>query len=149
VSERGSQDSILKLLDAYGRGFGDDRATVISRRGPPRHVTSRPASNGSDSVFVLEYPGASFQLVRWMDVQREVMSSIRVWGQLSGLPPVVSLGSTTRSELLSRVGPPDYSQVAGDSTILSYNPPEIATDFIEFYVVRDTLRLLRWAYRVG
>jgi len=52
---------------------------------------------------------------------------------------------TTRSHLLTILGPPNYTKVLSDSTVLSYQLPS-ATDLIEFYMVRDTVRVLRWRF---
>jgi hypothetical protein len=149
VPEPTTEDSVLKGLDRYGRTFGDDQASVVARMGPPRGVTVRAASNGIDSLFAFEYPGASFLLWRRTADRLERLLSFRVWGQLPGLPAVVSLGTTTRADILTKLGPPDFSDVVADSTILSYPTPDIPTDFLDFYIVRDTLRVLKWAYRVG
>jgi len=145
-----TRDSVLKLLEDYGHWFGDDRATVISRLGAPQHVVASATLNGIDTTFVLTYPAASFELWRRPADQIESLDEIRAWGLLPGLPRVISLGLTTRSDLLAKLGPSDYNaQAVADSTILSYALPSTPTALIEFYVVRDTLRLLRWRHRMG
>ncbi len=146
--QRAPRDSILKLLHEYARGFGDDRATVISRLGAPRHVATRTATNGIDTLFLLEYPSASFLVSRESADHREILPDIRAWGPLPGLPPVITFGLTTRSHLLTILGPPNYTKVLSDSTVLSYQLPS-ATDLIEFYMVRDTVRVLRWRFYMG
>ena len=138
----------MKLLRDYGRWFGDDRATVISRLGVPPHIATRTATNGIDTLFLLEYPNASFLVSRGTADQIEILPDIRARGPLPGLPPVISLGLTTRSTLLTILGSPDYTKVLTDSTVLSYQLPNV-TDLIEFYIVRDTVRVLRWRFYMG
>ena len=117
----------------------------MSRLGSPRHVAARTATNGIDTLFLLEYPSASFLVSRETADQREILPDIRLWGPLSGLPPVITFGLTTGSHLLTILGPPNYTKVLSDSTVLSYQLPS-ATDLIEFYMVRDTVRVLRWRF---
>ena len=147
-TEPPTRDSALKLLRDYGRWFGDDRATVISRLGAPPHIATRTATNGIDTLFLLEYPNASFLVSRGTADQIEILPDIRARGPLPGLPPVISLGLTTRSTLLTILGSPDYTKVLTDSTVLSYQLPNV-TDLIEFYIVRDTVRVLRWRFYMG
>ena len=80
--------------------------------------------------------------------QIEILPDIRARGPLPGLPPVISLGLATRSTLLTILGSPDYTKVLADSTVLSYQLPNV-TDLIEFYIVRDTVRVLRWRFYMG
>jgi hypothetical protein len=148
VPEAGEQGSVLKLLDDYGRRFGDDRATTISRLGTPNRVRTQATSNGIDTIFVLEYRGASFEFVRRTANHRDYLMEFRVWEQLPGLPPAISLGSTTRSNVVTMLGPPQYSAMIADSAVISYEAPG-GPDLIEVYVVRDTVRVLRWRYRMG
>jgi hypothetical protein len=155
-TEVSARDSVLKLLDDYGRSFGEDRASVISRLGTPHHVATRVALDGTrmalggaDSTIVLRYLYASFELSLPKADYPETLWTIRVWGRLPGLPPMISFGSTTRSDVTTMLGPPDYSDMIADSTVLSYGSPKAATDLINLYMVRDTLRVLEWAYRVG
>lgn len=144
-----ARDSVLKALEDYGLWFGDDRATVISRLGAPDRIEATASQTPGDSIFALRYAAASFELSRGAD-HIEMLHEIRAWGPLPDLSKVVSLGATTRSDLLAKLGLSDYrSQTLADSSILSYALPERPTDLIEFYIVRDTLRLLRWRYRMG
>ncbi|HLB35324.1 MAG TPA: hypothetical protein VJL31_02005 [Gemmatimonadales bacterium] len=103
-------------------------------------------------MFLLQYPTASFSVLRWTADEFEGMSEIRVGGPLTGLPPIVSPGLTTRSQVLIMLGPSDYrphpSEVLADSTVLIYQLPS-GTDLIALYVVRDTVRVLRWRFRMG
>ncbi len=142
------RDSILKLLHDYGRRFGDNGATVTSRLGAPRHIATRTATHGIDTRFLLAYPSASFLVSRETADKREILPDIRVWGPLPGLPPVISFGLTTGLHLLTIRGPPNYTKALSDSTVLSYQLPS-ATDLIEFYMVRDTVRVLRWRFYMG
>lgn len=145
-----SQDSLLKLLYEFGQGFGDDRATVISRLGAPQRVGMKATVQGIDSIFVLEYPGASFEGVRWTAGQHEMLFEIRVRGPLPGLPPAPTIGATTRAQLVTMLGSPDSKDVRGDSTFLAYQLPNPdRSDLLEFSIVRDTVRVARWRFRMG
>jgi len=145
------RDSILQLLDDYGRSFGDERATVISRLGTPTRVTTR-LIKGIDTLFLLQYPTASLSVRVWTAEQVEELDEIRVWGPLPGLPPVISLGVTTRPQLLAMLGNPDYrsSEVLVDTIPLVYDlgDPDF-TVLLTLYVVGDTVRVLKWQFRMG
>jgi hypothetical protein len=149
TAEPEARVSILKALHRFGRGFGDDRTTVISRLGAPSHVVTRPATNGVDTLYLLAYPDASFLVSRTTADQSEILPDIRVWGRLPGLPPDIHPGLTTRSQLLRLLGPPDYTSALADSTVLSYQMVPDVTDLIEFYVVNERVRILRWRFYMG
>jgi hypothetical protein len=79
-----------------------------------------------------------------------MLSMIRLWGPAVGFPPVVAIGGTTQSDLIATLGAADYGpQTVADSTVLSYQWFGPDSELIEFYVVRDTLRLVRWRFRMG
>ena len=152
------RDSVLTALSEYGQWFGDDRATVTSRFGPPIRVTTQqtrsrayryhPAASLSraDTFFVLEYANASFEVTVANADSLEMLWTIRVWGPVSKFPDVVSCGATTRAELVAMLGAADYTpDLVADTTVLSYQHGDI----IEFHIVDDTLRLVAWRFRMG
>jgi len=142
--------SILHLLSDYGYSFGEERATVVARLGPPNSVTTGPGVFGADTTFTLTYPEAVVQLAYWNADQHELMVGIRIWGALRDLPPVVLPGVTTRSDLLDMLGPPDYGpRAVADTTVWTYDGGGWATELLAFYTVRDTVRVIRWRFRMG
>ena len=145
-----ARDSIIKLLSDYGHWFGHNRATVISRLGTPHHIATTVGRSGADTIFVLAYPNASFDLSLRNADQLETLWEIRVWAPLPGMPSVISLGATTQAALLAMIGRPDYAPpVLGDSTVLSYQWFAPYSELVAFYLVRDTVRLVRWRFRIG
>jgi hypothetical protein len=145
-----ARDSILILLSEYGHSFGDNRASVVSRLGTPDSTVSEPVSSGADTVLVLWYPYASFHITRRNADQLEMLMAIRAWRQKPELPSVVSFGTTTRAQLEGTLGPPDFiPQITGDSTALSYQWFGPDSELIELTLVNDTLRLVRWRFRMG
>jgi len=145
-----TRDSVLASLSNYGHSFGDERASVVRRLGSPQRVETRVAASGADSVFVLVYRGASFGgSVRNSD-RLEMLSTIRLWAPAAGFPSVFSIGGTSQSSLIKMLGAADYGpQTVADSTVLSYQWFGPDSELIEFYVVHDTLRLVRWRFRMG
>ncbi len=162
------RDSLLKMLSDYGNSFGDDRAGITARMGPPVGVRVFDAKrstyryhpvvplSGADSLVVLDYPTASFEMTPPnSDAPEEVLWTVRIWGVLPGLPPVIVPGQTTRSQLLALFGDPDHAPAFelppdNDSSVVIYESPfGRFTELIGFFVVRDTVRLIRWQFRVG
>jgi hypothetical protein len=143
------RDSLLKVLDVYGRGFGDDRATVIARMGRALHESA--TLEGIDTLIRFTYPSASFIFTRSTAHRVDNLDEIRVWGPLPGWPRVIALGATTQSQLLAALGTPqDRIDTKGDSTVLPYEliDPDFTVVF-ECYVVHDTVRVVRWRFRMG
>jgi len=58
------------------------------------------------------------------------------------------LWTARRTLIPIALGPPNYTKVLSDSAVLSYQLPSV-TDLIEFYLVRDTVRVLRWRFYMG
>lgn len=140
-------DSILKLLDNYGRWLGNDRATIISRLGRPTRVDA-PADPNLYASLHLECPWARFRL--WRSAQGEHVTHIKVSGPLRGLPPVISWGSTTRSQVVALLGEPHYraTGMGEETSELRYDLPSIIEtgnpNEISFIMVRDTVRHISW-----
>jgi len=79
-----------------------------------------------------------------------MLSTIRSWAPAAGFPSVFSIGGTRQSGLIKMLGAADYGpQTVADSTVLSYQWFGPDSELIEFYVVHDTLRLVRWRFRMG
>jgi hypothetical protein len=144
------RDSVLSALSRYGHGFGDSRATVQSRLGAPRHVDTIVATNGTDTLYLLEYAGASFLVHRWTAAKREILPEIRIWESQPDMASVPRLGQTTRAALVAMVGASNYRvSTAADSTVLKYQWFGPDSELIEFYFVQDTLRLIRLRFYMG
>ena len=142
--------SILPLLSAYGYSLGEERVTVVARLGPPDSVTAGPGIFGADTTFALWYPEAVVQVAHWNADEHELMGGIRVWGTLPDLPPVVSPGVTTRSNLRAWLGRPHYKpRAVADTTVWTYDGGGWATELIRFYMVRDTVRVIFLQFRMG
>jgi hypothetical protein len=121
----------------------------MSRMGHPLRTTPRLLGNG-DTMIDLEYAGATFTVWRGTVPLAENLLEVRVWRPMPGLHPVV-LGATSIAQVRSLLGPTYYKeQLEADSTIASYDlPTHDFTSLIQFYAVRDTVRLIRWRFRVG
>jgi len=82
------------------------------------------------------------------------MYEMRVWGLLTGLPDLLALGGTTRSQLIGLLGTSQYKpydvNALADTAVFIYDlrDPEF-TVLLECYLVADTLRVLRWRFRMG
>jgi len=140
---------VLATLSRFANSFADDRRTIIARLGAPGRTTTRTLRVPADTAFTLSYPDASFDVVRYAD-GIEMLMEVRIWGALSGLPPSIALGATTRSELVTLVGTPSYKErVLADTTALVYQWFGSYSELGEFYLVADTVRLIRWRFRMG
>ena len=144
-----TRHSVLRLLSDYSYSFGEERATVVALLGPPDSVTTGPGF-GADTTFTLTYPDAVFQLRHWNADHVGWMVSIRMWGALPDLPPVVFPGVTTRADLVDMLGSPWYRpRAVADTTIWTYDGGGWAQALISFYMVRDTVRVIRWRFHMG
>lgn len=140
---------IERIYD-YGVSFGGSLAEIEGALGAPLSADTsleqnRHVRDATDSLFVLRYDGLSFELNRPGPVDRELLTSVAMTAADRGLPGGMRIGTTTRGDLTGALGAPESTRSRGDTTILSYTPPDRAADrFVEFHLAGDTLRQVRW-----
>lgn len=154
VIEDGETDlrvtSPVERIYDYGLSFGESRSAIEETLGTPLSADTsleqnRHVRDATDSLFVLRYAGLTFALNRPGPVDGDLLTSVGMTSADRELPGGVRIGSTTRDHLTRRLGTPESTRPRGDTTILSYTPPGRAAErFVEFHVVRDTLRRVRW-----
>lgn len=141
--------SVERIYD-YGLSFGEGLAEIEGTLGPPASVDTslepnRHVRDATDSLFVLRYDGLAFELNRPGPVDGELLTSVAMTAADRELPGGVRIGATTRNDLADDLGAPESTRSRGDTVVLSYLPPGAAADrFVEFHLVGDTLRRVRW-----
>lgn len=154
VIEDGETDgwatSPVERIYDYGLSFGERISQIEETLGAPLSADTslernRHVRDATDSLFVLRYAGLTFELNRPGPVDGELLTSVGMTSADRELPGGVRIGTSTREALRSGLGAPKGTRSRGDTTILSYIPPGRAAErFVEFHVVRDTLRRVRW-----
>jgi len=148
-----TEDSLVLALFDYGLAFGETRAAIAGALGAPTHTASRTTENPytptTDSLFDLAYPGLRFWLMRLGADGRELLGNVELTAAERVLPGGVRCGSTSRETLTRLLGEPRRVDVLGDTLVMSYpRPIADAEEFVQLYVVRDTVRMVRWALYV-
>lgn len=142
--------SPVERIYDYGLSFGESIAEIEETLGAPTSADTsvepnRHVRNAADSLFVLRYDRLTFELNRPGPVDRELLTSVALTDADRELPGGVRIGTTTRYDLTSDLGAPESTRSRRDTTILSYTPPSRAADrSVEFHLVDDTLRRVRW-----
>lgn len=148
AGDRGT--SPVERIYDYGLSFGESISEIEETLGAPLGADTSLEQNlhvreATDSLFVLRYPGLTFELNRPGPVDGDLLTSVGMTSADRELPGGVRIGTTTRDHLTSRLGAPESTRTRVDTTISSYIPPGRAAErFVEFHVVRDTLRRVRW-----
>lgn len=141
---------LVQRLYDYGLSFGESLAEIEEALGAPFSADTsleqnRHVRDATDSLFVLRYAGLTFELNRPGPVDGDLLTSVGMTSADRELPGGVRIGTTTREALRSGLGAPEDTRSRGDTTILSYVPSgQAAERFVEFHVVGDTLRRVRW-----
>lgn len=155
VTDNGESDdraatSPVERIYNYGMSFGESRSEIEEALGTPLSADTtleqnRHVRDATDSLFVFRYAGLTFTLNRPGPVDGELLTSVSMTSADRELPGGVRIGTTTRDDLTSRLGTPESTRPRGDTTVLSYRPPGRAADrFVDFHLVGDTLRRVRW-----
>lgn len=143
--------SPVERIYDYGLSFGESLAAIERTLGPPPAADTslepnRHVRDATDSLFVLHYDGLTFELNRPGPVDGELLASVAMTAADRELPGGVRIGTTARDDLVGDLGVPENTRSRGDTVVLSYTPPGVAADrFVEFHLVGDTLRRVRWA----
>ena len=148
-----ARDSLLQALFDYGLAFGETRAALMAGLGAPASAhtstTEDPYTATTDTLFELRYPGLRFRLLFVSGDGREFLTNVELVGTDRELPAGIRCQVTTRATLARLLGKPDHAHVLGDTVVISYPRPTIgAEEYTQFYVVRDTVRQVRWALYV-
>lgn len=141
--------SLVERIYDYGLSFGEGRSEIEGTLGAPASVDTslepnRHVRDATDSLFVLRYDGLTFELNRPGPVDGELLTSVAMTAADRDLPGGVRIGATMQNDLADDLGAP-ATRSRGDTVVLSYLPPGVAADrFVEFHLVGDTLRRVRW-----
>ena len=151
-----ARDSVTLRLYRFATGFGDSRLELRKTLGLPSAievVARRNQYTGmTDSLVTWDYSGLKFVLHWQARDSTEFLSSAELRNATKHVGYGIEIGSTTRRELTSLLEKPDYLWFLGDTVIYSYRcplpciGPDATTDF---WLVSDTLRLIRWSPYTG
>jgi hypothetical protein len=149
-----SGDSLVAALHAFGRSFGESRATIERQLGAPRRIQTealpnRHVAGAIDTAIAFWYSDAVFGLLRSGATGREFLVGAEIWQTPRELPGGVRIGTTARGWTETTLGAPVETRADGDTTTLVYFwPPDGAEEAVQLRFVRDTLRAIRWGFYV-
>lgn len=143
----------LRQLLAFGRSFGDTRATLRANLGAPVRETSEPVPNrhgfGTDSIFELEFDGLSFRLRQPANSSNELMESAELTDPQRQLPGDLAIGETRLADLRERFASPHAETVRGDTVQVTHiATSQAAEEYVRFDFVDGVLRRVGWMFYV-
>jgi hypothetical protein len=150
---RSTFDSALVAVHKFGSRFGETRGAIRQALGAPPHRSAEvPHSRyaaGMDSVIKWSYPGRSFSIIRVAFDTREFLLKTEITDRQERLPARIRIGQSTKREIITAFGATNTEETVADTLILSFSPPwQFYEDTIDFYLVRGTLRKIRWFFYV-
>lgn len=143
-------DLLIRRIYDYGLGFGQTLEAIRGMMGPPTSADTTVGPNrhvrgAVDSLFVLRYPGLTFELNRPGPVEEDLLTSVSLSEPGHELPGRLRVGLTSREQLRRSLGPPDSTRFRADTSVVSYRVSGPAADrFVEFAVADDTVRRVHW-----
>lgn len=150
---RSAFDSALISIHKLGRSFGETRSGIRRRLGAPLYSSAEVSrsrySPGMDSVIRWSYSGRSFSIIRVAFDTREFLLKTEITDPHERLPAGIRIGQSTRREIVAAFGSADAEKTVADTLVLSITPPsQVYEDVVDFYLVRGTLRKIRWFFYV-
>jgi hypothetical protein len=146
-----TRDSLLGQLAVLADGFGQTRAAIRGRLGPPTRLqivaSANPNAAVTDTVIYMDYNDLEFILTKDGTNGRERISNIRATGPAIDLPRSLRINRTSRAEVTQLLGRPDALQMFGDTTVLGFEMPNGYV--IQFYMLNELLARIRWVFEVG
>ena len=146
-------DSLVSAVHALGRSFGESRALIAARLGPPLRAQVEAVPNrhvaAVDTAIGLWYTDAFFELLRSGATGQEFLVGVELWDSGRRLPGGLRIGSTVRRSAETVLGAFSEIHSSGDTATLTYLwPPDGAEEDVMLRFVRDTLRAIGWAFYV-
>ncbi len=147
------QDSVV-AIHAFGRSFGESRATLRASLGPPTRtvqqaVRNRLAPTVTDTAIGVWYSGLEFSLWWFASSNQELLEIVVLTDTLISLPGGIGLRKTSPNELVDLLGIPTQRGEVSDTLTLSYLSPAPGPDeWTHFQFVLGSLRKVRWNYYI-
>lgn len=151
--DRSTSDSVLVAIHKFGSRFGETRRAIRQALGAPSHRSAEVSHSryaaGMDSIIKWSYPGRSFSIRRVAFDTREFLLKTEITNRHERLPAGIRIGQSTKPEIIAAFGAENTEETDADTVILSFSPPsQFYEDVIDFYLVRGTLRKIRWWFYV-
>lgn len=143
-------DSLLVAFEQVALALGHSRDSIFAALGPPHSITIREAENevgGRDSLITVRYSHVEFLLRKPLADGREYFSNVLVTDSGLALPGAVVPQRTTLGELTTMLGPAHRVYELADTSVMTYDVP--LGPVLQFYVVGQVLRKVRWVYELG
>lgn len=146
----GDGDAAVGELYDAGLLFGQTREAVSRRLGRPDSSSVTPSPNrhdttATDTVRYLRYGRLAYIFLQPAGAQHEFL--LEVESAAPGRPDLrpLAIGRSTAAAVRARLGEAGRTDTAADTLAFWYTKPgESADDMVGLFLVRDTLRLVRW-----
>jgi hypothetical protein len=143
-------DSAIAALYRAGLAFGDSRGAVTARLGGPDSANTSASPNRhdttvTDTVRFVRYGRLAYIFLQPARAQHEFL--LQVESSAPGRPDLrpLAIGRSSADAIRSRLGAAVRTDSLADTLAFWYtNAGEAADDMVGLYLVRDTLRLVRW-----
>jgi hypothetical protein len=147
---RAGNQPAADLLARARRGGKTERETAY-RFGPPLSREAASVTNihshRTDSLIGLHYPGLDFGFYKVMEGHRELLRLVTLTDSACVLLPGLKVGAPAR--ILDRLfGRAAFRQVLGnDSVVVQVDLARAEVpDYLDFVLVRDTIRVIEWRF---
>lgn len=161
-----NRDSLIKVLFQYAESYFNINSidSIVTLKGRPKYMCSIPwGEHIADSLLIVRYDFVEFHFWKSNNSKPE-LSSVELFDKDVFLPGNLSIGKTTRQDIIQNIGLPDSDHndpgrsmtIDGDTTV--YGTQSGAGDTVTFtyyinideYAIglamtKDTLRNVSWS----